>query len=459
VYGPDAVERTLDTTVRAFASWSRTSMSDRGVILRRIAALLRSEAPTHAAMISQEMGKPISEAIAEVNKCAWVCEFYADNAAEFLAPAPVSTGAARSFVQYSPLGPILAIMPWNYPYWQVMRFAAPTLMAGDSIVLKHASNVTGSALALDALLREAGLPDGVFQTVVLPGRATATLIADPRITAVTLTGSDAVGAQVGELCGRHVKKAVLELGGSDAFVVLGDADVEAAARVAVTARFQNAGQSCIAAKRFIVVDEVAERFEAAFARHAAELRVGDPSDPATQMGPMARADLRDELADQVDRAVAAGARLVLGGEKDGGAFYTPTIVADVRPGNPLFVEETFGPAAALVRATDAQDAVRLANDSEYGLGFAIWTADVDRAVALAATVQSGSVTVNGMTASDPRMPFGGVKRSGYGRELGLFGIREFVNVQGISVAATSTAATSTAATSTAATSTDTGRKA
>lgn len=433
----DEIERVLERTAVAFDGWRNSSFAERSAVLLAVAAKLRSRADEYAALLTAEMGKPITEARAEVEKCALACDFYADAGPGFLAPEPVDTGGRKAFVQFAPLGPVLAIMPWNYPFWQVLRFAAPTLMAGDSIVLKHAGNVTGAGLALADLFDGVGLPEHTFQTIVVPGPRATELIADARIAAVTLTGSDAVGVQVGAEAGRQLKKAVLELGGSDAFVVLDDADVVAAAEMAVRARFQNAGQSCIAAKRFIVTAPVYDEFEACFAQATSKLRVGDPVEDATQMGPMARADLRDELADQVARALTGGGRLVVGGSKPegAGAFYEPTIVADVEPGTPLFDEETFGPAAALIKARDEADAIRLANTSVFGLGFAVWTRDPDRALAFAASVEAGSITVNGMTASDPRMPFGGVKRSGYGRELGVFGIREFVNVQGVVVAA------------------------
>jgi acyl-CoA reductase-like NAD-dependent aldehyde dehydrogenase len=433
----DALEQALARTATAFERWSRSSFDERSAALRAVATRLRAQAQEHAALITSEMGKPLSESRAEVEKCAWACDFYAEHGPAYLAPEAVESGGRRTFVQFAPLGPVLAIMPWNYPYWQVMRFAAPTLMAGDSIVLKHAANVTGSALALARVFEGVGFPEHTFQTIVIPGPRATELIGDERIAAVTLTGSDAVGAKVGAEAGRCLKKAVLELGGSDAFVVLEDADVEAAAAMAVRARFQNAGQSCIAAKRFIVVDAVYEAFEEHFAAATRRLVVGDPTDPATEMGPMARADLRDELADQVQRALAAGGQLVAGGATPAGAgaFYEPTIVGRVEPGSPLFDEETFGPAAALVAARDEADAIRLANASVFGLGFAVWTAEPERALTFASSVQAGSITINGMTASDPRMPFGGVKRSGYGRELGGFGIREFVNVQGVFVGA------------------------
>jgi acyl-CoA reductase-like NAD-dependent aldehyde dehydrogenase len=426
----------LDRSVAAFAGWRRTPIDTRAQALLAIAGHLAHGREEYAQLITLEMGKPIAEARAEIDKCKWVCEHYAREGAGLLAAIDVATDASASYVQFAPLGPVLAIMPWNYPFWQVLRFAAPALMAGNPVVLKHASNVTGSSLALAELAARASLPDGLLQSVVVPGTSTDRLIADRRIAAVTLTGSDAVGAQVGALCGRHLKKAVLELGGSDAFVVLADADVERAAHVAVRARFQNAGQSCIAAKRFIVVDAVADRFEEAFAAGASALVVGDPQDEATDMGPMARADLRDELAGMIDAGLAAGGRLLTGGgvPDRSGAFLEPTVIAGVAPGTGLFDRETFGPVAAVTRVADTGAAIAAANDSSFGLSFSIWTEDVDAARAMSPLVEAGGIFINAMSASDPRMPFGGVKRSGYGRELGSFGIREFVNVQGITVA-------------------------
>jgi succinate-semialdehyde dehydrogenase/glutarate-semialdehyde dehydrogenase len=382
-----------------------------------------------------EMGKPVAQGEEEIEKCAWACEFFAEHGEAFMAEEPRKTEASRSYVRFDPLGAVLAVMPWNFPFWQVFRFAAPALMAGNVGVLKHASNVPRCALAIPALLRAAGAPEGVFQTVLVGPDAVSGLIADRRVVAVTLTGSDAAGRRVAEAAGRALKKTVMELGGSDPFVVLADADLDAAARTAATARLVNSGQSCIAAKRFIVVEGIADRFVERFVAEMRSRRLGDPLDRATQVGPQARHDLRDQLHRQVEASVARGARLLLGGQvPDGpGAFYPPTVLARVGRGMPAFDEETFGPAAAVIRARDERDAIALANDSAYGLGASLWTTDLARAERLAAEIQAGVVVVNGQVRSDPRMPFGGVKDSGWGRELSELGMREFVNVKSVIV--------------------------
>jgi acyl-CoA reductase-like NAD-dependent aldehyde dehydrogenase len=425
------IDETLTRARETYRHWRTTSFAERGALMRRVAATLRARKADLARIATLEMGKTISESEAEVEKCAWNCDYYAETAEAFLAPERVDTNAAESYVEFTPIGVVLAIMPWNFPYWQVIRFAAPAIMAGNAAVLKHASNVSRCALEIERIFREAGAPDGLFSTILVPGAEVERIIADPRIAAVTLTGSGPAGMQVAAAAGRAIKKSVLELGGSDAFIVLADADLAAAAAMAVRSRFQNAGQSCIAAKRFIVEEPVADAFAQKFAEVASKLRVGDPLDAQTQMGPMARADLRDGLVDQVERSVAMGAKVVLGGKaSDGaGAFYPPTIVTGVTTAMPLFREETFGPVAAVIRARDAEHAVELANDSEFGLGGNLWTGDIERGRQLARRLESGAVFINGMTASDPRLPFGGVKQSGYGRELSSFGIREFVNIQ------------------------------
>ena len=417
----------------AFRTWREVPVPERAVRMHLLARVLRDRKDRYARLITTEMGKPISEALAEIEKCAWSCDFYADHAAEYLANEPVETSARASYVAFEPLGVILAVMPWNYPFWQVIRFLAPALMAGNSALLKHASNVPQCALAIEEAVRDAGFPPALLRTLLLSGADVEPVIADDRVRAVTLTGSTATGARIAELAGRAVKKAVLELGGSDPFIVLRDADLAAAAATAAKARFQNAGQSCIAAKRFLVEGPVAAEFEGRFADAIRALRVGDPLDPETQVGPLAREDLRDTLERQVAVSVRMGARVVVGGERrDGpGWFYEPTLLADVTEEMPVLNEETFGPVAALLAVRDADEAVRVANRSPYGLGAAIWTKDETAARALARRIESGSVFINGMVASDPRLPFGGVKKSGYGRELSSFGIREFVNIQTI----------------------------
>lgn len=425
------IDTALSRAVDGFRAWRRTSSEERKQALRALAATLRAKKGELAELATREMGKTIVEAEAEVEKCAVGCEHYAEHGPAYLADERVASSATESYVAFRPLGVLLAIMPWNFPFWQLFRAAAPAIAAGNTVVLKHAANVTGCALAIANVFREAGLPEGAFATIVVNGRDMESIVADPRIAAVTLTGSEGAGSSVAAIAGKHLKKTVLELGGSDAFVVLADADIEAAAKVAVRARFQNNGQSCIAAKRFIVETPAYAAFCDAFVAHAKELVVGNPLDRATTLGPVAREDLRDELDAQVQKSLARGGRLLLGGKKRSspGAFYEPTIVADAVAGMPVFDEETFGPAAAVIEARDPDDAVALANDSPYGLGGNLWTADIERAKRLAARIESGAVFINGMTASDPRLPFGGVKKSGYGRELAAFGIREFVNVQ------------------------------
>jgi succinate-semialdehyde dehydrogenase/glutarate-semialdehyde dehydrogenase len=432
-FTPEQVDRALDEAQDAFMAWRARAITERAVPMRRLATLLRERADRYGRLITMEMGKPIAEAKAELEKCAWGAEHYADNAARYLADEVIETSAKRSIVAFEPLGIVLAVMPWNFPFWQVIRFAAPALMAGNAAVLKHASNVPQCALAIEEAIRDAGFPEGLLRTVLVAGSAIEPVIGDPRIRAVTLTGSSDTGSRIAALAGRALKKSVLELGGSDPYIVLSDADIAAAAKVGARARNQNTGQSCIAAKRFIAVEPIARDFERLFAAEVEALRVGDPLDPRTQIGPLARADLRDTLERQVRDSVRMGARVLTGGERGSGKgwYYEPTVLADVTEDMPVFKEETFGPVAAVLRVRDAEDAVRVANDSAYGLGANVWTGDLALGEALARKIESGSVFVNGMVASDPRLPFGGVKRSGYGRELSSYGIKEFVNIQTI----------------------------
>jgi len=415
-----------------FLRWRERSIVERAAPMRRAARLVRELRDELSTVIVEEMGKPITEARAEIDKCAWVCEYYADHAERFLAREVIATDASASFVAFRPLGVVLAVMPWNFPFWQVFRFAAPALMAGNGALLKHASNVPACALAIESLFREAGFPDDLFRSVLIGSARIDELLAHPAVVAATLTGSTPAGRAIASRAGELLKKTVLELGGSDPYVVLEDADLDVAVPACVVGRMINGGQSCIAAKRFLVSAAVAPEFERRVVEAMAAKRMGDPMDDATELGPMARRDLRDELHDQVARSARLGARLVLGGEVPAGegAYYPPTVLADVRPGMPAFDEETFGPVAAIVPCRDDDDAVRLANATPFGLGAAVFTRESARGEAIAEhRLDAGCCFVNAFVRSDPRLPFGGVKESGYGRELGPFGIREFVNVK------------------------------
>ena len=430
------IEAALALAERTFRTWRTTDFASRAAKMRRAAEILEEDRRRFGEIMTLEMGKPIGAAIAEVEKCASVCRYYAEHAEAFLAPEEVATDASRSYVRYDPLGCVLAVMPWNFPFWQVLRFAAPTLMAGNVGILKHASNGPQSALAIAEVFARAGFPAGCFQALLVGSAAVAKMIEDPRIAAVTLTGSEAAGVAVGRAAGGEIKKAVLELGGSDPFIVLPSADLVKAAATAVKARTINNGQSCIAAKRFIVHEAVYERFTTLFVGGMAALVVGDPIDPATGIGPLATAPIREELAVQVDQSVAAGARVLLGGRKlDGpGYFYAPTVLADPVPGSPAWDDELFGPVATLFKVKDLDAAIALANHKVFGLGASAWTEDRAEQERLAVELEAGSVFLNGMVKSDPRLPFGGIKRSGFGRELALAGIREFVNVKTVWIA-------------------------
>ena len=432
----DEIDRILARADAAWRDWSRRPTSERSERLRATARLLRERKERYARVMALEMGKPLAQGAAEAEKCAWACDYYAEQAAAMLAELPRKTDASRSYVRFEAIGVVLAIMPWNFPFWQVFRFAAPALTAGNACVLKHAPNVPRCALEIEGLWRDAGLPEGLFRSLLLQNEGAGRVIADPRVRAVTLTGSDRAGSAVAEQAGRHLKKTVLELGGSDPFIVLEDADLSRAATVAAEARLQNSGQSCIAAKRFIVVERVGDRFLDLFKSAMQGYRVGDPLAPGTQIGPQARLDLRANLQRQVQQSLQRGARLVLGGDlpEGRGAFYPPTILVAVQRGMPAFDEETFGPVAAVIQARDEADAIRIANASPYGLGASVWTADLARGERAARDIEAGSVFVNGLVKSDPRLPFGGIKRSGYGRELSEFGLREFVNVKTVWVA-------------------------
>ena len=427
------IERALAETAQAAPPWAALAVAERCRLLRRAGELLRRDSQELAGLITLEMGKLAKEARAEVQKCAWACDYYAERAPAFVSDEIIASDAGKSLVAYQPLGTVLAIMPWNFPLWQVFRFAVPALAAGNTALLKHASNVPQCALAIERVFVDAGFPKGVFRTLLIGAAQTEQVIADPRVHAVTLTGSEPAGRKVAAAAGAHLKKSVLELGGSDPFIVLEDADLVVTVSNAVVSRFQNAGQSCIAAKRFIVVDEIADAFLARFKAEAEKLSPGDPNDERATLGPMARADLRDEVHKQVSASIERGAVKVTGCAPlpGPGYFYAASILDRVAPGMPAYEQELFGPVAAVIRVRDEDEALAVADASRYGLAGSVWTRDTARGERLARRIQAGACFVNGMVKSDPRLPFGGVKASGYGRELSHHGLREFVNAKTI----------------------------
>ena len=431
-----AIETKLTRAVDAFQRWRHTSFDERARLMLRAAENLESRSAELGRLITLEMGRPLAPAVDEILKCARGCRFYAEHAAQFLADEEIATEAAKSYVRYEPVGVVLAVMPWNFPFWQVFRFAAPALMAGNAGLLKHASNVPQSALAIEDVFARAGFPNGVFQTLLISASQVAPLIDDERIAAVTLTGSEGAGRDVASRAGRVIKKTVLELGGSDPFIVMPSADLDRAVATAVKARIVNNGQSCIAAKRFIIADSIADEFLARFAAAMSSLKVGDPLAPETEIGPLAMPSIVEDLEGQVRATVDAGGRIVVGGSRlqRPGNFFAPTVLTDIPPGSPASKDELFGPVASVFRAKDVDDAIRIANDSSFGLGSSVWTNDPDERARFIAGIEAGQVFVNAMVVSDPRVPFGGVKRSGYGRELSQHGIREFVTAKTVWIA-------------------------
>ncbi len=430
------IDARLAKAQKAFELWRDVSFVERKAKMLKLAGYLKANSRSLGELATREMGKPIKAAVGEVEKCAWACEYYAEHAEKILAPEPIETDAGKSYARFDPIGVVLAVMPWNFPFWQVMRFAAPAAMAGNVGVLKHASNVPQCAATIEKAFLEAGFPEGVFQNLAIGAAKVERVIRDPRVVAVTLTGSEPAGSKVASLAGSLIKKTVLELGGSDPFIILEDADVEQVVLVATTARVQNNGQSCIAAKRFIVAKKIADKFLVAFKHHFENLKVGDPLDETVQVGPLASENGLKDIEAQVQKSVAMGAKIVTGGKRVGtrGYFYAPTILTDLKPGMPAYSEELFAPVASVIVVKDEEEAVQVANATEFGLGAALWTTDLARAERLAAKIEAGCIFVNGMVKSDPRLPFGGVKKSGYGRELSDYGIKEFVNIKSVWIA-------------------------
>jgi succinate-semialdehyde dehydrogenase / glutarate-semialdehyde dehydrogenase len=431
----EAIGEKLQRAAETFRIYRHTSFTERAAMMMRAAEILETEKNNLARLMAEEMGKPIKGGVGEAEKCAWVCRYYAENARHHLEDEAVETNASRSFVRFQPLGPILAVMPWNFPFWQVFRFAAPALMAGNVGLLKHASNVPQCALAIEDIFRRAGFPQGAFQTLLVGSEAVQGILEDDRVAAATLTGSEGAGRSVASIAGKQIKKTVLELGGSDPFIVMPSADFDEAVTTAVKARTINNGQSCIAAKRFIVASEIYNEFERRFVEEMKALRVGDPLDETIDIGPLAMEQILNDVDDQVKRSVAAGAVVLTGGKRldRAGNFYEPTVLASVPTDAPVSCEEVFGPVAMLFRVKNIDEAIRLANATSFGLGAAAWTKDPTEQERFIDELEAGCVFLNGMVASDPRLPFGGIKNSGYGRELGEFGIREFVNIKTVSI--------------------------
>jgi succinate-semialdehyde dehydrogenase/glutarate-semialdehyde dehydrogenase len=436
IYSEKGVEKIINAVDKSWQYWRNTSFLHRSQLMQNLSSLLKSDKEDLARLMALEMGKVVKEGISEIEKCAWVCDYYAQNAEHFLENDQIKTEASRSYVSYQPLGTILAVMPWNFPFWQVFRFLAPTLMAGNTAVLKHASNVPGCAMAIEELVREAGFPENVFRTLLIGSNQVVNVIQHKAVKGVSLTGSTPVGKSVAAIAGGILKKCVLELGGSDPYLILKDADLEWAAKVCATSRLLNAGQSCIAAKRFIVVNDVYSEFLEHFTQSMNQAFFGDPTDPEVTLGPLAREDLRNELHRQVVTSVKKGAEIILGGEIPNrkGAFYPPTILENIKPGMPAYDEELFGPVASVIRVKDEDEAIRVANDTEFGLGAAVFTGNLQKGEMIAETqLEAGCCFVNDFVKSDPRLPFGGTKESGFGRELSVHGIKEFMNIKTVVV--------------------------
>ncbi|MDQ7816306.1 MAG: NAD-dependent succinate-semialdehyde dehydrogenase [Melioribacteraceae bacterium] len=432
-FSKDEVKKSIDDAHEAFLVWRNIGFAERSRLMKNVAAVMRNKREEYAYIITTEMGKPIKQSIAEVEKCAWVCDYFAENAEVMLKNEFIKTDASDSYVEFNPLGIILAVMPWNFPFWQVFRFAAPSLMAGNVGLLKHSSNVPMCALAIEQIFHNAGFPKNVFTTLLIGSGPIKEIIKDVRVKAATLTGSEPAGRKIGEACGKELKKSVLELGGSDPFIVFEDANIDEAAKTAVTARLINNGQSCIASKRFIVVEKIYDEFKLKFINAMEKIKVGDPMDESTELGPIAREDLLYELDSQVKDSVGKGAKILTGGKilPGRGFYYAPTILDNLSKGMPAYDDEIFGPVASLIKAQDEEDAIRIANDSPFGLGASLWTADMEKAKLFATKIDAGAIFVNGMVKSDPRLPFGGIKNSGYGRELSHYGIKEFVNIKSV----------------------------